>query len=187
MSRKLIYCLAMLLTLGAVATAQDSKPQPERRNQFSDIGPTYRLEFTIRELDEQKLINTRNYSMLITSSAQRGGSRASVNAVTKMPVVTGNKDGVPTTSYINVGLSLRGELYETDHGYLLIVNAEIGGLAPLGGDGMPSGSPNGNPLIRAVEINTQGNIDLGKSQLLGSVDDVYSKHRFQLEVVARKM
>jgi hypothetical protein len=183
MFRKLLYGLAMLLTLCAIAGAQDAKPQPQRNNEFGDVGPTYRLDFTIRELDEQKLINTRNYSMLITSSARRGFSRANVNAVTKMPVVTGNKDGVPTTTYINVGLSLRGELYETDNGYLLIVNAEIGGLAPMEGVSTPSG----NPLIRAVEISTQGHIDLGKPQLLGSVDDVYSKHRFQLEVVAKKM
>ena len=186
MLRRILGYTALLLAVSSAAFAQDTKP-PERRNQFSDIGPTYRLDFTIRELDEQKLINTRNYSMLITSSAQRGGSRANVNAVTKMPVVTSNKEGVPTTNYINVGLSLRSELYETDAGFLLLVNAEIGGLAPLGGEGMPSGSPTGNPLIRAVEISTQGHIDLGKPQLLGSVDDVYSKHRFQLEVVAKKL
>ncbi len=183
MLRKFMYCIALLLTLAAVAGAQETKPQPERRNQFGDVGPTYRLDFTIRELDDQKLINTRNYSMLITSSTQRGGSRAEVNAVTKMPVVTSSKENVPTTNYLNVGLTIRSQLYETDAGYLLVVSTEIGGLAPM--EGM--NTPNGNPLIRAVEINTQGHIDLGKPQLLGSVDDVYSKHRFQLEVVAKKL
>jgi hypothetical protein len=187
MFKKLIYCIALLLTLCAVAVTQDTKPQPERRNQFGDIGPTYRLDFTIRELDDQKLVNTRNYSMLINSSTQRGGSRANVQAVTKMPVVTSNKDGVPSTTYINVGLTLAAQLYETDGGYLLMMNAEIGGLAALGGEGMPSGSPTGNPLIRSVEMQTVSYLNLDKSQLLGSVDDVYSKHRFQLEVVAKKL
>src|SRR5512140_2449530 len=144
--------LTVVLMTGAAVWAQDAKPQPERRNQFGDIGPTYRLDFTIRELDEQKLVNTRNYSMLITSSTQRGGSRASVNAISKMPVVTGNKDGVPTTTYLNVGLSMQGQLYETDGGYLLIVNAEIGGLAPMEGVSTPSGKP----IIRAAEISPQG-------------------------------
>jgi hypothetical protein len=176
--------LVLLLVVSGVALAQETKAQTsERRNQFADVGPTYRLDFTIRELDEQKLVNTRNYSMLITSSTVRGGSRAKVNAVTKMPVVTGNKDGVPTTTYINVGLTLNSELYETDHGYLLMVYAEIGSLAPMEGVSTPSG----NPLIRAVEISTQGHIVLDKTQLLGSVDDVYSKHRFQLEVVTKKL
>ena len=175
--------LIWMLLAGVVALAQETKPPAPRGNEFGDVGPTYRLDFTIRELDEQKLINTRNYTMLITSSTRRGYSRANVNAVTKMPVVTSNKDGVPTTTYLNVGLSLRSELYETDAGFLLIVNGEIGGLAPMEG----VNTPNGNPLIRAVEINTQGHIELNKPQLLGSVDDVYSKHRFQLEVVAKKL
>jgi hypothetical protein len=174
----------LLLAMAVTLAAQESKPQPgsERHGTFANVGPTYRLDFTVRELDGEKLINTRNYTMLLNSSSDRTSGRGSVKAVTKMPVVTADKSGAPTTTYINVGFDLSATLYETDAGLLLNTYTEIGGLAPTEG----SNTASSNPLIRSVELNSSANLVLDKPMLLGSVDDVYSRHRFQVELLARR-
>ncbi len=176
--------LVLVLAVAMGAAAQESKPAPaERRGQFADIGGSYRLDFTVKESDDGKVLNTRSYSMVVVSSSDRGRGRGSVKAVTKMPVVTSDKAGTPTTTYINVGFDLSVSLNDTDNGLMLNVYNEIGGLAATEGVNVASS----NPLIRSVELNSTSHLVLDKPLLLGSVDDVYSRHRFQVEVIAHRL
>ncbi len=180
--------LILMLAMGIALAAQETKPQTsERRGMYANLGgPTYRLDFTVKELDDGKLLNTRSYTMVIMENSDpstRGRGRGSVKAVTKMPVVTSDKSGPPTTTYINVGFDLSAAIYDTDNGLLLSTSTEIGGLAPT--EGLNAASS--NPLIRSVEMNSTAHLVLDKPLLLGSVDDVYSKHRFQVEVVGRRL
>lgn len=177
--RKVVAVSILAVTCAAALLAQD-KPQ-ERRAPWGWVGPTYQLDFTVKELDDEKVVNTRSYTMVLFSSDEQGRSDGDLRAVTKVPVQTAGKNGEMTTQYMDVGFRLSAHLYNTETGLILLTNAEISGLAPVEG-----GQPGANPIVRSVVMSSGGRIIPGKTKLLSSVDDVNSKHRFQFMAVAQK-
>lgn len=167
-------CLLAVLALGAMAVAQEAKnsPSPPRTG-------SYRLDFTVKELEDSKVLNTRNYSMLLMADTPGRDYFGDLRAGTRVPIST--EKG---TTYMDVGVSFRGRLTESeDNTALLNMSFEISSLA------LPEGatSPGVNPLVRQMRSNFSTVLSLGKPMLLTSVDDPNSKHRFQVEVTAAKL
>src|SRR5579871_4923765 len=77
MSRMLQIAAAVLLLSGTVY-AQAEKETPTG---------FYRLEFVTKELDDTKVINTRNYSMIVAENKQDGNS---IRSSTRMPIPSGS-------------------------------------------------------------------------------------------------
>ncbi len=176
MRRFVLITLVPLLAAAALAQ-ETAKPA---RNDFSWARSPYRLDFAIKELDDGKVINSRSYSMVMQSAEERGRSYGSVKAGSKVPIVTTNKEGQPTTTYMDVGVEINSQLYVLENGNLLLgANTEISSLA--GAQTMT------NPILRAIHSNTTSEITAGKPAQIAIVDDPTSNHRFQIEVTATKL
>jgi hypothetical protein len=140
----------------------------------------YRLEFVIKELDDGKVVNTRAYSMIMQSAEERGRAFGALRAGSRVPITTTNKDGQNATSYMDVGVDITPHLFVLENGNLLLeAYCEISSLA--------APQPTPNPIVRAIRVNTTGEITAGKTAQIASVDDPLSNHRFQIEVTATKL
>ncbi len=174
--------VVLVLMAAVVAWGQEkTETKPPARNDFSWARSPYRLDYTIKELDDGKVINTRSYSMLVQSSEERGRALGYVRAGSRLPVMTTNKDGQNTTTYMDVGIEINAQLYALEGGNLMLsTNAEVSSLAT------PE-STSGNPILRAIHTNTSSEITAGKVSQFAVMDDPVSKHRFQFEVMATKL
>lgn len=172
-----LLLIAFTLLVAAAAVGQENKSAA--RNDFSWARAPYRLDFVIREMDDGKVVNSRNYSMVMTSTDERGRGMGDMRAGSRIPVNVGDK-GI---QYVDVGVNINSRLYVLDSGALLLENStEISTLATPEGAGQGA-----NPIIRQIRSNTTGEVIVGKASQIALLDDPVSKRRFQIEVTATKL
>ena len=68
--------ICMVLFAGILVAQDAPKPAPERPQDKTVISP-YRLDFTLKELEDGKVMNSRNYTLLIEARSGRSGRGAS--------------------------------------------------------------------------------------------------------------
>lgn len=140
---------------------------------------TYRLTYTITEVDGGKRAGTQHYSMVIVSGQQTVMKQGS-----KIPVATGTvtENGSPSTqtqfTYLDVGLNFSATLDESANGVRLRSKAE---QSSLGTDKTIAGIQ--EPVVRQTVLEGTSILTPGKPLILGSLDIPDSTRRLDIEVV----
>src|SRR5512141_223063 len=99
--RRLVFIVLMLLVAVAVV-AQDKQETKPARNDFGWARAPYRLDYTIKEVDDGKVVNTRTYSLVMESAEERGRSLGEVKTGSRVPITTqSTKDGGSSLQYID--------------------------------------------------------------------------------------
>lgn len=168
--------LGFMICWGAAAHAQEAeqvKPTGEGKAVAAPEKPVhaYRLDFSVRELEDGKTINTRQYSLNMNVDDAN-----EIKIGTRVPVESGQGQ----YQYIDVGTSIWCRIGERSDGIPLSVKAEISNFA------IPD-HESGHPVIRQLKISASTLALLGKPMIVGSVDDPNSKRQFQLEVTVKKL
>jgi len=181
MIKRVYYMLksGILIALVAVSAAM-AQPVPQQVPTKPDAA-FYRLDFTWREMDDAKVINTRSYSLWL----QTGDKPASVRAGSQVPVVSGGTADKPTSvSYTNTGINISCYIKEIDNAPVLTMDGSISSLVPAEKSQDTKPIP---PAFMTININAVVSLSPGKAMTISSVDDPGSKHRFQLDVTATKL
>jgi len=171
-----VAILGLMICWGAAGRAQDAeqaKPTGEPKAVAAPEKPVhaYRLDFSVRELEEGKTINTRQYSLNLNADDSN-----EIKIGTRVPVESGQGQ----YQYIDVGTSIWCRIGERSDGIPLSVKAEVSNFA------IPD-HESGHPVIRQLKIDASTLALLGKPMIVGSVDDPNSKRQFQLEVTVTKL
>lgn len=134
----------------------------------------FRVDFVVKELDDNKVVSAKNYSAFTSTD---GGARG-------CSIRTGNR--VPYQSvggsfqYADVGVNIDCQHTREAGGQLAItIVADISSI-PGGADV----APNVLPMVRQNKWNSTVLIPIGKLTPLFSSDDLNSKRKMQLEVTA---
>jgi type II secretory pathway component GspD/PulD (secretin) len=140
---------------------------------------TYRLTYTITEVDDGKRAGTQHYSMVLVSGQQTVMKQGS-----KIPVATGTvtENGSRATqtqfTYLDVGLNFNATLDESVNGVRLRSKAEqssIGSRQSIAGIE--------EPVVRQTVLEGTSILTPGKPLILGSLDIPDSTRRMDIEVV----
>jgi len=167
----LLIAFAML----PMAKAQDdSKPTAPPTTPKNHV-EAYHLDFSINELQNGKKINSRQYSMNISNDS----SPKQLKIGTRIPVETENGK----FDYLDVGTSISAQMVSWQTPLGVDISVDISNFANP--DEALHG--NGRPLLRQMRITGRMPVVLGKSMVVGSVEDPNSDHQFQLEVTATKI
>lgn len=137
----------------------------------------YRLDFSFNEFDGDKKINTRHYSMNLTSSASN-----EIKIGSRVPVSTGNNQ----YQYIDVGTNIWAQLRPIANSDQeeLVIRSEISSLDP---SAQSASGPIPEPAIRQIKIEGSTILVEGKPLIVSTMDDPTSKRQFQLEVTVTKL
>jgi type II secretory pathway component GspD/PulD (secretin) len=146
---------------------------------------TYRLTYTITELDAGKRIGTEHYSMIVVT-----GQRATLKQGSKVPVLTGSynagvaKDpGIQTQyTYLDIGMNFAATLDEIEHGARLNSKVEQSSVADE-----KSGTVEQDPIVRQTVLESTSFLSLGKPLMLGSVDIPGTTRHMDIEVVMEQV
>src|SRR5215467_681898 len=186
--RRFITLMLMFLAAGALAAQQENAKPPQEQAEKSSVvkrlsAPTYKLVFSVFELQEGKRINQRDYSILVEADDHSGNK---LKIGTKVPIETGSSQGGSQFTYTDVGLELECSLAETVSNKLgLRVDLNVSNFANPEQNTNPRIA--GQPVFRAVSQRVRAVVSAGKPQIITSVDDVNSNKRMQVEVTATKM
>jgi hypothetical protein len=148
----------------------------------------YRLDFSLNELEGEKKINTRHYSMNLNVP----GDRQDIKIGTRVPVASASfpasapSGSVVSTEfqYLDVGTHISCSLKEHGDELELHAESEISNI-----DAEPVGEKYGvsAPVIRQIKITGSTVVVPGKAIVIGSADDPTSNRQFQLEVTVTKL
>jgi len=160
-----LTALMLASCLAVPAVAQDPAKDPPK---------FYKLDFVVKELDDNKVISAKNYS---TFTSTEGGNRGCA-------IRTGNRvpyQGVGGSfQYADVGVNIDCQgARDAGSQLILTVMAEISSIP-----GGAEGPPNTLPTVRQNRWNSTVPIPIGKPTTLFSSDDLNSKRKMQLEVTA---
>ncbi len=152
---------------GPETHAQAVTASPEKR--------FYRLEFTVKQIEAGRVINSRNYSMMLGDQ-----QRTSMRSGTRVPFKHG---GNP--DYLDIGLNIDCERAVETNGQLsLHLKAELTSLAKSPEDNSAEHNPGELPALRQNSWESDVVFPLRKATTLFSSDDLASKQNVQLEVLA---
>lgn len=151
----------------------------------------YRLDFSLDEMEMGKKVNTRRYSMNLTTGSSdeiKIGSRVPIS--TSPPRRDPAQDVLVNSQYqfMDIDTNIWAALSYRDEGLQLSVRSQSSDIASSGDAQNPAvKAVSWQPVIRHVQINGSTILVVGKPMLIGSVDDPNSNRQFQLEVTATKL
>jgi hypothetical protein len=190
--RKAFWFLALFVGVFGMTYgyAQEQNNTPEHVNaEQSKTFHAYRIDFAISELEDDKKINTRHYSMNLN-----GGDQQQIKIGSRVPVVTSsylprNGENEPENTqfqYVDVGTNIQCRLDERGDAIGLSVHSDFSNVSSPG-EQNTSKPILRQPVIRQIAINGSTLAVPGKSVVIGSVDDPNSKREFQLEATVTRL
>jgi type II secretory pathway component GspD/PulD (secretin) len=146
---------------------------------------TYRLNYTVTELDDNKPTGTQHFSMVVTAD-----KNTSMKEGTKIPVATGSySDGSSSANgtqtqftYLDIGMSFDASIAELANGVRLKYKVEQSNLGtPVTISGVTE------PVIRQSVLDSSTVLTLGKPVMLGSIDVPDSTRHLDIAVVLEQV
>jgi type II secretory pathway component GspD/PulD (secretin) len=143
---------------------------------------TYRLTYTITEMDGAKKVGTQHFAMVVAS-----GQSTKLKQGSKVPVATGSyAPGTATQqtqfTYLDIGMNFEASLDEFANGVRLKSNVEQLSIAEE-----KSGVGPQDPIVRQTSLTGASFLTPGKPQMLGSVDIPGSTRHVDVEVVMEQL
>lgn len=159
------YLLTLAL-LGGTCFAQtpESPKEPAR---------FYKLDFVVKELDGNRLVNARTYS---TTASTEERFNCAIRTGSKVPV---GAPGASVTHDVDVGVSIDcRSLKEIRNELSMAVTADITSMA------QESTTSPGYPVIRQNRWSSNVIVPMKKPTVIFSSDDTTTKHQLQVELTA---
>ena len=140
---------------------------------------TYRLTYTITEMDGSQQTGTRHVALVVVS-----GGKTVFKQGNKVPIVTGvlNEGSANPNSqvqYLDVGLNIDAALEESPDGLKLRSKIEQSRVAD---EKSSAGLP--DPVIRQTTLEGTSTLTQGKPVVLGSIDIPETTRRQEIEIVS---
>lgn len=184
---KTLSRLLLLFTTVSVCVAQNEPKKQEPATKPSTSAPespsrtAYKLDFKMFELQDGKRINERNFT-LMAGVSEHGALPSSLRIGTRVPV---SSSAGEKPNYLDVGVDIWTSFVQQAGKLAGTIRVEVTSLVlPEQGSEPRGSSP---PVLRSSRFNVDTVLAPGKPQLLSSIDDVNSKKRVQVEVVATKI
>ena len=178
LSTFLLAALVLAAVVNAPLTAQTTSSETSSEKPAEKVvkrTSLYRVNFVFREVEDGKRINERNYSLLL----EEDGFMSSLRIGDRVPIRTDDKN----LQYADVGFDLDCRLVEK--GSLVEIDTVIE-ISNVANPGASSNVPT-TPTLRATKYHVHTLLQAGKPTLILSADQVDSKRRLEIEVVASKV
>jgi len=174
---------ALILTCSCAGVlAQAGSGNKEGSTNNEPVAPkTYRLTYTVSELDGAKHLGTQRYAMTIDT----GTGNAQIKLGSRVPIATGsfNTENPANPAnvqfqYLDVGLNISARVREFATGMEVVSKLEQSGVAEE-----KSSIGANDPVIRQATLENTALLTLGKPVMLGSLDVPGSTRHLDIEVV----
>jgi len=176
----IMAALALFLTSMASlpwAAAQETAKQSDAQVKPSD---SYKVDFTVNEVDGGKKINSRSYMMLLRAQAlPQWSDRQQLRIGSRVPISTGGNQ----FQYQNVGMNIDCRLMPTGNANVVLDTS----WAYSGLESEQGGHDPERPVLREVNSHVWAVVPLDKPTVISEMDDVASTHRYVFEVKVTKV
>ena len=157
------------------ASAQQEKGKESATTEHKPVA-AYRIELNVREIEDGKRLNSRNYMM-----TAEDGTPARIRVSDRVAV----QSSVSTTQfeYREIGMNIDCTPHERGDGVSLVIHVEFSSIPPRD----QTASTPFNPVSRTQRAEIEPIVTFGKPVLVASMDDVVSNRHYEIEVTAAKV
>jgi hypothetical protein len=164
------FCLPLIPNS---ASAQQEKAKESVTTEQKPL-VAYRIEFNVREIEDGKRLNSRNYMMIVED-----GSWGMIRVGNRVPIVGGAKG----LQYDDVGMNIDCQPRGREDSVALQISLESSSVVA---QEMPPAAAS-NPVFRQQKSNITSVVTPGKPTLIATMDDVVTNRRYEIEVTATKV
>jgi hypothetical protein len=174
-----ILGISLILSCGGARVfAQTDTPTPKASETKIETAPTtYRLTYTLTEMDGSKRLGTQHFSMTVNP-----GKNGRIRLGSKVPVATASSkpenQTVTQFQYVDVGLNISARLREIAACVSLDSSVEQTSVSEE-----QSTVGRNDPVIRQARLENTALLTPGKPVMLGSLDVPGSTRHLDVEVV----
>jgi hypothetical protein len=179
MIKKLVLLVVAIGVIGGAAIAQETSKEAPKQEEGSQAASrsAYKLQFVLRELQDGKVVNTRDYAGVI----QENSGPVDLKIGSKIPVKTTEKE----LTYIDIGTSIRcWELKALPPVVALNCTVEMSTLA-LPEQQVQNGIST-PPVLNQIRSETHPVVEEGKQAVISSMDDPISTKRYEIAITVNK-
>ena len=147
---------------------------------------TYRLTYTVSEMDGTKRVGVQHFAMVVVS-----GQQSTLKQGSRVPIATGSYNAVATSgdsprpagmqtqfTYLDIGMNFDATLTATENGAMLKSSIEQSSVAPE-----TSGVGPQDPVVRQTSLRGMFFVTPNKPLVLGAVDIPGSTRHLDVEVI----
>jgi hypothetical protein len=174
-----ILGIALVLSCGSTRVfAQADAPPPKTNETKIETAPaTYRLTYTLAEMDGSKRIGTQHFALTVNP-----GKDGRIRLGSKIPIATESSNPASLApsqvQYQDVGLNISARIREIGAGVSLDSNVEQTSISEE-----QSSVGKSDPVIRQAKLENTALLTPGKPVMLGSLDVPGSTRHLDVEVV----
>jgi hypothetical protein len=179
-----IIGIALLLSCGGarVMAQTDALAPKANETKAETVSQTYRLTYTLTEIDGSKRIGTQHYAVTVSADEKNGWNFSRIKLGSKVPIATAStqpdKPARTEFQYVDVGLNIEVRVRQLASG--VEVNSDID-QSSVSEETSSVGS--GDPVIRQTVLKNTALLTPGKPVMLGSMDLPGSTRHLDIEVV----
>ncbi|MBZ5564829.1 MAG: hypothetical protein LAP13_20715 [Acidobacteriia bacterium] len=173
-----------VMSAAAQEAGTENKAETNAHNKVQELkvattrkaSDVYRVDYTIREVEGGKVLNSRKYMLMAEEdhpARTRVGNRISIQMAPSV------------SQYQDVGMNIDCRVREREDQLLLDTTVESSAVAAPEGSSVAIST--GSPVFRRVNTTVTAAISLGKPTIVGSMDDVTSNHRYEIEVTVTQV
>jgi len=166
------FCLPLIPNS---ASAQQEKGKEVATTEQKPL-VAYRIEFNVREMENGKRLNSRNYMMVVEND-----NRGMVRVGNRVPYQSG-QSGEKQVQYQDIRMNIDCRPRERGDSVALTINLDFTSFAPQTETTLVL-----PPVSRTESIGVDPIVTLGKPTVVASMDDVASNRRYEIEVTATKV
>ena len=163
------FCLPLIPTS---TSAQQEKGKETATTEQNPLA-AYRIEFNVREIENGKRLNSRNY-MIVAQDGDWGRIRVG----DKVPYQVSDN----SYQHSDVRMNIDCRPHERGDSLVLDTSVDFSSMAPP-----PEAAPRTPPVFRNQRTEASPVVTPGKPTLIASLDDVSSNRRYEIEVTATKV
>lgn len=177
----LLTTAGLLMPASFAAPQEAAKASTGSKEASTRPASVYRLDFVVRELEDGKQLNSRNYSL-----SAKSGDWANLRVGSRVPVGSVERQDYKGLDYRDVGINIDCQPHERDEGggVLLDFRFESSSIVP---PDKAKELPSAWPIIRQVRFSGNSLVALGKPTVISTLDDVTSNRRYEVEVTVTKV
>ena len=180
MRRKILNIMVLTLVVcffpcARPLTAQEEKPGNVSKDTVlppkAKSSDAYRVEYSVRELEDGKKINSRSYKLLVQKDEWQR-----IRVGSRVPYLAGEKQ----IQYADVGINIDCRVTEARERDVTLHS--VFDSSSLAREERVVGEGVSNPVFRHVRAESATPIVLGKPTVIDVVEDVISSHQYEIEV-----
>lgn len=177
--RKRVLIVMLMAAFVRLIAAQENAKEAPKQDEPAQAKPlsAYKLQFQLRELQDGKVVNTRDYAVMM----QENSRAVDVRIGSRVPVKN-DKD----FTYLDIGTNLRcWELRAQPPHIGIGCTVEISNFA-LPDQKLQTGIATA-PVLNQIRCDTPAVVEEGKQTVISSIDDPTSTKRYEIAVTATKV